>query len=155
MRITWTIDKKRGNHRPILTYDIVLDEHELDLAMPPVRVESDIEEPPASWQGHCHPGENERSPGGESPCAKRYFLETPGHKSRKCSASLRLPWRDDNEYPEVEQSMAALRAAFEEQLALSHASEPMSQRGELRGTLASRRAVAASALAGQMLRLAG
>lgn len=152
MRITWTIEKKRGNHRPILTYEIVLDEHELDLAMPPVRVESSIEEPTASWQGHCHPGENERS---GSPCAKRYFLETPGHKSRKCSASLRLPWRDDNEYPEVEESLAALRAAFEEQLALSHASEPMSQRGELRGTLASRRGVAASALAGQMLRLAG
>ncbi|WP_027190249.1 hypothetical protein [Fundidesulfovibrio putealis] len=152
MRITWTIEKKRGNHRPTLTYEIVLDEHELDLAMPPVRVESSIEEPTASWQGHCHPGENERS---GSPCAKRYFLETPGHKSRKCSASLRLPWRDDNEYPEVEESLAALRAAFEEQLALSHASEPMSQRGELRGTLASRRGVAASALAGQMLRLAG
>lgn len=151
MRITWHIEKRRGNLRPVLTYAVALEGCEKELAMPLVRVESSIPEPPASWQAHCYPHEHERA---GAPPAGRYQLSTPGHARARHEHALRLPWREDNAYPEVEESFQELRRAFEAALAQAHASEPMDLRGELDLTQALRRGMAPSVMAERLLRLA-
>ncbi|EFL50409.1 conserved hypothetical protein [Solidesulfovibrio fructosivorans JJ]] len=152
MRITWYIEKKRGNLRPKLTYSVVLEGYEKELALPYVRITSTIPEPPSSWQPHCHPGEFERS---GAPAAGCYELATPSHLMRNGSGqTLRLPWREDNAYPEVDASFQALREAFEEALATAHASEPMDERGELVVSPALKRDMAPAIMADRLLRLA-
>ena len=91
MRITWKIEKKRGNLRPVLTYTVTLEDFERQLATPPLSITSLIPEPPESWQEHCWPGQHERAgqdDAGERPC---YQLSIPSHKGRHGSQSLRLP----------------------------------------------------------------
>jgi hypothetical protein len=151
MRITWHIDKKRGNHRPVLAYTVVLEGHEKGLALPYVRITSTIPEPPSAWQLHCHPGEHERA---GLPPAGFYLLDTPSHSMKGLDRTLRLPWREDNGYPEVEESFLALRRAFEAALAEAHASGPMDVRGELAVSAGLRRELAPSLLADRLLRLA-
>jgi len=151
MRIIWHIEKKRGNLRPELTYAVVLEGHEKALALPYVRIVSTIPEPPASWQAHCHPGEHERA---ALPPAGFYELATPHHAMRELRQSLRLPWREDNAYPEVEASFGELRRAFEAALAAAHASGPMDVRGELALSTARKREMAPAMMADRLLRLA-
>jgi len=152
MRITWRIEKRRGNLRPVLTYEAVLEGAEKELAVPFVRIESTIPEPPSSWQAHCYPHEHERS--GAAPCGC-YTLATPGHQRPKNSQSLRLPWREGNSYPEVEESFRQLRLAFEEALAAAHDSDPMDEQGELSLSTGLRRELAPALMAERLLRLAG
>ena len=111
MHIEWNITKRRGNIRPILHYTVTLEEHERELALPFIRVVSTIPEPPDSWQEFCYPGQHERT--GNPASGKTYDLEIPSHKGRLWKQSLRLPWREGNDYPEVEQSFKKLRDAFE------------------------------------------
>ena len=151
MLITWRIEKRRGNLRPELTYSVILEGHEKGLALPYVRVESTIPEPPASWQAHCHPHEHERA---GAPPAGHYSLATPSHAMRGTGQSLRLPWREDNAYPEVEASFWLLRAAFEQELAAAHASEPMDVTGKLAVSGELKRDMAAAIVADRLLRLA-
>lgn len=151
MRIEWRIDKQRGNLRPVLRYTVSLEPHEKALAVPSVRVQSTIPEPPDSWRPHCYPGESERA--GEA-SKGMYVLDAPSHAGRETETTLRLPWREDNEYPEVEASFALLRDACEAQLTRAHASEPMNLRGELRATESLRRHVAPAVVAERLLRLA-
>ena len=40
MRITWKIEKKRGNLRPVLTYTVTLEDFERALATPPLTITS-------------------------------------------------------------------------------------------------------------------
>lgn len=152
MRIEWSIEKKRGNLRPILRYAVTLERHETHLALPMVRIASSIPEPPASWQPFCYPDQYERA--GQPP-AGCHVLETPNHKRASGGAELRLPWRPDNSYPEVEASFAALRAAFEAELAAAHGSAPMSLRGELELRPTLREAIAPAVVAERLLRMAG
>lgn len=152
MRIEWNITKQRGNIRPLLTYSVTLEEHEKALALPPLRVRSSIPEPEQSWREYCYPGEMERAEGAEA--AAFYDLETPSHRGRSWPQSLRLPWRADNAYPEVEASFAALREAFEKLLAEACASEPMKEEGSLSSSSASRTLVAPGILADRFLRMA-
>ena len=153
MRLALNITKKRGNLRPLLTYSVTLEDHEKALAMPPLRVRSSIPEPEESWREYCYPGEMERA---EAPCpASCYELETPSHRGRSWPQTLRLPWRADNSYPEVEASFAALREAFEAQLAQACASEPMREEGSLASSESSRAFVAPAVLAERFLRIAG
>ena len=138
MRITWKIEKKRGNLRPVLTYTVTLEDFERQLATPPLSITSLIPEPPESWQEHCWPGQHERAgqdDAGERPC---YQLSIPSHKGRHGSQSLRLPWREDNSYPEVEASFRLLREAFASELERAGASRPMHEENslELGGTRA-------------------
>ena len=112
MRITWKIEKKRGNLRPVLTYAVTLEDFERELATPPLSITSLIPEPPESWQEHCWPGQHERA-GQDTPDDRPcYQLSIPSHKGRHGSQSLRLPWRENNSYPEVEASFRLLREAF-------------------------------------------
>lgn len=151
MRITWHIEKRRGNLRPELTYAVVLEGHEKKLALPYVSIQSTIPEPPAAWQAFCHPGQHERA---GLPPAGYYDLATPSHAMRETGKTFRLPWREDNAYPEVEASFRALRRAFEATLAAAHASEPMDVRGELGVSAGLRREMAPAILADRLLRLA-
>jgi hypothetical protein len=152
MRIEWSIEKKRGNLRPVLRYTVTLERHEEHLALPMVRIISTIPEPPSSWQAFCYPDQFERA--GVEP-AGYYLLETTNHKRKTGSAELRLPWRPDNRYPEVERSFEALRAAFEVELAAAHHSGPMSERGELVLRPAVREVIAPAVVAERLLKMAG
>ncbi len=152
MRIIWNIEKKRGNMRPVLRYCVKLEAHEKDLALPPVRVRSLICEPPNSWQAYCYPGNDERA--GKTGHGE-YFLESPGHKGREKEHTLRLPWREDNHYPEVEKSFAILRTVLEEQLASAYASGPIDVAGEMNTSREMKTQIAPDVLAKRLLQLAG
>lgn len=149
MNIQWTIAKERGNHRPRLEYTISLTDYERRLAMPAVRIESAIPKPPDPGWTHCWPGQHER---GDWTPTDFYLLMTPSHRQGEVAESLRLPWRADNAYPEVEAGFAALREAFEAILAESSDSGPMDDRGTLETSAGVRRAIAPAAAAERILR---
>ncbi|MFO7596169.1 MAG: hypothetical protein R6W92_07455 [Desulfocurvibacter africanus] len=150
MDIEWSITKKRGNMRPILNYSIILSEFEKDLGMLAVRVESTIPKPPDAGWTHCWPGQNER---GDWRPEEFYLLMTPSHKTGKASETLKLPWRQDNAYPEVEQSFMQLREAFERVLVETADSPPMRASGNLETSGNAKRAVAPAFAAGRILQV--
>lgn len=131
MRISWKIEKKRGNLRPVLTYAVTLEDCERELATPPLSITSLIPEPPESWQEHCWPGQHERAAQTDRDALPCYQLAIPSHKGRHGSQSLRLPWRADNSYPEVEASFRLLREAFEQELRRAGDSHPMHEENSL------------------------
>lgn len=152
MKIEWSIEKKRGNYRPILQYRAVLNELERSLGLAAVAVESNIPKPPeASWS-YCWPGQNERSTWTPSGF---YLLLTPSHKDGQRSDSLKLPWREDNVYPEVGESFALLRLAFESALAQALASPAMAEKGALETSPAMRQAMAPAFAAQRILKVVG
>jgi hypothetical protein len=151
MLIEWTIDKKRGNIRPVLSYTVTLEDHEKALALPSVCIESIIPEPADSWQEYCHPGQCERA---GAPHKGVYRLESPSHKGRSHPQTLRLPWREDNTYPEVEESFAALRDALEKELAAAYASAPVQERGALHTRTAAKALIAPGLVAERLLAFA-
>lgn len=152
MKLEWKITKKRGNIRPILTYSVTLEEHEKALALPPLRVRSAIPQPDDAWQEFCWPGQHERSEN-YTPSAF-YELESPSHRGKSWPQTLRLPWRADNAYPEVEQAFEAFREAFEAMLAETYASQPMEEERSISSSAHSRSHVAAGVLADRFLRAA-
>lgn len=172
MNIKWNISKKRGNIRPVLTYTITLDEHEKALALPPLRLVSRIPEPDESWQEHCYPGQHERAMAsaperssgnpednllGNSPAnapGKFHDLEVPSHEGHSWTHSLRLPWRENNSYPEVESSFRLLRDAFEKELATAYASQPMQEENSLQTSVNAKAGLAPGVLAERFLKLA-
>ncbi len=152
MKIEWKIVKKRGNMRPVLTYSFIIEDYEKCLALPPVRVCSSIHEPINAWQEHCYPEQNERA---DSPEYKgMYTLEIISHKGNGWPQSLRLPWRDDNCYPEVEASFELLRDAFEKELALADASLPMDEEAFLNISEHASKSLAPTVLAEKFLHFA-
>lgn len=153
MRIDWIIEKKRGNLRPVLQYTVSLDDHEKELALPPVIITSCIPRPQEHWQEYCYPDHFERS--GESSATPDFHaLEIPSHKGHSWVQHLRLPWRQDNTYPEVEESFKLLRNAFENELARAYASLPVKIENSLTTTSAAKASIAPGILAERFLRLA-
>ncbi len=152
MQISWKITKKRGYVRPTLTYKIELEEHEKALCLPAMRIDSCIPEPLDSWQEHCWPGQFERA---EPPMfGAPYSLDIPAHQGRHGEQSLRLPWREDNSYPEVEESFSKLRRVVEEELAKAFASQPMADEQTLKSTVDSKKRLAPELVAERLLRSA-
>lgn len=150
MNIEWLITKKRGNFRPVLQYTITLTDYERELGMPMVRLHSSIPKPPdASWE-YCWPGQNER---GTWTPDEFHYLSTPAHKTGQAVETLRLPWRGNNEYPEVDASFQALRRTFEAALAEASASAPLKLCGSLETTGETRRVIAPAFAAERLLRL--
>ncbi len=149
MKIEWKITKKLGNLRPTLSYFFVVEKFERALALPPISIESTIPEPLDSWQEHCYPHELERAP--DAAYKGHYRLSLVSHKGKMWEQSLRLPWREDNHYPEIEESFALLRAAFEEELARAHASKPMDETACLQLSDVATNTIAPSALAEKFL----
>ncbi len=152
MKIQWKIEKKRGNIRPVLKYSFVIESYERSLALPPIRVCSSIAEPVDSWQEHCYPQSHERA---VDPQYKGFYsLEINSHKGKTWEQSLRLPWREDNAYPEVEASFELLREAFEQELLRADASLPMEEEHHLQITNSTQQSVATSVLAEKFLQFA-
>ncbi|MBR3664607.1 MAG: hypothetical protein IKN64_08125 [Desulfovibrio sp.] len=152
MQISWKITKKRGYVRPTLTYHIDLEAHEKALCLPAMRIASCIPEPIDSWQEHCWPGQFERADPPQ--VGNPYSLDIPSHQGRHGEQSLRLPWREDNSYPEVEASFCALRKAFEEELARAYASQPMAEEQTLKASPAIKKHLAPGLVAERLLRSA-
>ena len=97
-------------------------------------------------------GQHERA---ENPASgKTYDLEIPSHKGRLWKQSLRLPWREENDYPEVEQSFKKLRDAFEAELKAAYDSLPMDESSSLETSFDARRFIAPGVLAERFLVLA-
>jgi len=130
MLIEWSIVKKSGNFRPVLRYALRLTEFEKSLAVPPVRLQTGIPKPPEPGLSYCWPGRNER---GQWTPQEHYVLMSPPHIAPECEESVKLPWRENNAYPEVEEAFLGLRAVFEEALALTAASQAMRMEGRLDG----------------------
>ncbi len=152
MKIQWKIEKKRGNLRPILKYSFLIESYEKSLALPPIRITSTIAEPVDSWQEHCYPNMHERA---KNPAYKAYYtLEIISHKGKMWEQSLRLPWREDNAYPEVEASFELLRRAFEEELQRADASNPMDEEHHLQISPQVQHAMAPTVLAEKFLQFA-
>lgn len=152
MKIEWTITKKRGNLRPTLTYSFVIEKFEKELALPPIRIQSSIAEPFDVWEEHCYPNRNERA---EEPIYKGYYhLEIVSHKGHVWTQKIRLPWRENNEYPEVEESFIKLRSAFEKELANANTSHAMEKTFSLQITDMATECMAPNVLAERFLSFA-
>lgn len=122
MKIDWSVQKKRGNHRPVLAYAIELEQFEIDLAVPQVVVENAISKPPSAWRSYCYPGEDER--GGLA--LEWYRLVSPSHKNSRITESLVLPWRAvDCKFMDVKMAFEGLRRNFEAVLKSAYDSAPM------------------------------
>ena len=132
----------------MLSYSVTLEENEKALA--PLRVLPSIPQPDDAWQEYCWPGQHERA---EKYTPSSYYeLEAPSHRGK--SWPLRLPWRADNAYPEVEESFKAFRDAFEKMLAETYASQPIHEERSLSSSSQSRSHVAAGVLAERFLKAA-
>jgi hypothetical protein len=128
MKIEWTIKKKTGHLRPKLHYAITLEDFEIQLAVPMVRITSTIPKPPDAGQHYVWPGTKEC--GKENP-QDVYDVSTPSHKTGHCREMLMLPMRPGNDYPEVEASFCRLRRAYEEALLAAYANSAFETRGSL------------------------
>jgi hypothetical protein len=153
MRIEWKITKKRGNMRPVLSYRVRLEDHEKALALPMVSIVSTIPRPEEDAQEHCYPGRLERSP--EPVYAGVHTLEAPSHLGHSWTRTLRLPWREDNEYPEIEDSFLLLREALEKELDAACRSTPMQTQGMVGTSDRAKVGMAPALLAERFLRAAG
>lgn len=120
MRITYGITKRRGNWRPVLTYQCRKDKWEWDLAVPGgdtlVRVP----------RGHTYiekalPGELERA---DKPFTDMVVLKLPSSDDMANDQKVILPWRPGAhpEYPEVHEAMQALMAEWERRVSEAMAS---------------------------------
>ena len=152
MHIEWKIIKKRGYYRPVLHYCVRLEEHEKSLALPIVSIESTIPQPDEDRQDYCYPGLFERAAGYKP--TQFYTLEAPSHKGHSWTRSLTLPWRNSNEYPEVERSFECLRDALEAEIDKANRSQPINASGSVHTSSTAKIMLAPSLLAERFLRLA-
>ncbi|CCO24922.1 hypothetical protein [Maridesulfovibrio hydrothermalis] len=151
MIIEWNISKKRGNFRPILTYTIVLEDFERDLAMPNIVQQSTIPQPPDSWSASCLPDKCERA---EKECST-YQIYTPDHKTGEVTGKCILPWREEGVYPEIEESFILLREEFESVLKAAYESQPLEINGKLELSTETRKHIAAGLISQRFLEAAG
>ena len=153
MHIEWKIEKKRGNYRPKLSWKISLDEYEKNLALGSVEVESTLPKPPEEWEGFCYPGHNERVANWKAQAF--YSLSTPCHKNKELEGSVRLPWREDNLYPEIEQSFDLLRGVFEQALRAAYDSLPLETGQQMNSSAPMKKHIASDLAAQRLLRAVG
>lgn len=151
MIIEWSITKKRGNFRPVLSYTIRLEEFEIQLALPGVLLQSTIPEPPQPWSSSCLPATNERA--GEQCSTHRIY--TPDHKTAETGGRLTLPWREDCSYPEVKESFTRLRADFETVLREAYSSLPIEENGRLELSAETKRHIADGIVSEKFLKAVG
>ncbi len=139
MRIEWIIKKRAGHLRPKLHYEITLEDFEIELAVPMVRITSTIPKPPDAGQHYVWPGTKEC--GRETP-EEVYDLCAPSHKTGHCRDTLMLPMRRNNDYPEVEESFRELRRVYEDALLDAYANSAFEKQGRLDMTSATKRRIA-------------
>lgn len=128
MRIVWTIKKRRGNWRPVLSGEMTKEDWELALAVPGGSTGITIPTP-RGWQRFATPeGEN-----WEDNIATMAILHLPGPEELKGTLTVLLPWRRGArpEYPEVEAAMEALMREWERRVEAALASGEMDCSGEV------------------------
>lgn len=153
MKISWKIDKKRGNYRAGLSYTITLEEYERELAVHAVNMCSFIPIIPDSEQNYCLPGRNERSPDWQAD--SYHYINVPYFKMGDLSNFIRLPFKESGCYPEVEQSFIKLRHIYEEVVKEAYGWEPVNHQDELDISKETKKHIAARVTAGKMLALYG
>lgn len=153
MKINWQIEKKRGNYRPKLSYQIMLEEFERELAVDAVQIKSSIAKLQDATKEYCMPGSHERHPDWQP--QDYHYLSVPYFKDGKSSGVFRLPFRENGEYPEVEASFQLLRKEYEEVVKKAYAHQPIKTHGELDLTRKTKEAIAASLTAKKMLAFCG
>ncbi len=151
MKITWNIEKERGNYRPTLVYTIELEQFEKDLAIQSVNIQSTIPKIDGSHQDYCMPGEHERSANWMP--TDFHWISVPYFKQGILREHIRLPFRESGEYPEVEASFSILREKYESLVQQAYNHEPISLNGEMDITEETRQAIAASLAAKKMFLL--
>ncbi|BCS88112.1 hypothetical protein [Pseudodesulfovibrio sediminis] len=152
MNIQWSIHKKRGNHRPVLTYEIELEPFEIDLAVPQVVIDNALPKPPSSWRSFCYPDEDERA--GEA--LDWYSLMTPSHKQVMNSGKITLPWRSQgSRFKDIEVAFTRLRQDFELVLACANDSAPVEIVEHLELTENTRNKIAAGVASARFLSAVG
>ena len=149
MRIQWTIKKKRGNFRPTLNYELTLEEHEKAMAVHAVGIDSLIPYIPRPHESHCLPGENERVDGWEPRDFVR--LSVPHFKTGEIREFIRLPYRENMDYPEVEASFRMLRERFEAMVRRVYGQSPFEETGSLDVTPETAKDIAAAVTARKLL----
>lgn len=152
MKIFWDIQKKRGNHRPVLKYEIELESFEVELAVPQVILRNAIARPPSSWRSYCYPGQDERS----GAPLDWYQVMTPSHKQTNNSGTLILPWRaPGGGYADVKIAFSRLRRDFEVVLQNANDSAPIEILENLKLTEATRNHIAAGVVSARFLSAVG
>lgn len=152
MKIQWEVVKKRGNYRPVLKYEIELEQFEIDLAVPVVVLDEALSKPPSSWRSYCYPGEDER---GNVP-HEWYRLMTPSHKLRKVSGSILLTWRgSDTDFSDVSNAFQQLRQDFEMVLKKAYDYAPISLVETLELTDVTRKHIACGVASAKILSAVG
>jgi hypothetical protein len=114
VKITWKITKKRGNWRPVLDYQCVKEDWELELRVPGGQVEAACV-PEIGWGEYRSPLPAEQLAIGEQSNSQRLLkLPMPTEKNITYEC-IRLPWRPGAkpQYPEVEAAMKELMAEWE------------------------------------------
>lgn len=142
MRINWKIDKKRGNNRPSLTFTIVLEDFERELAVDSVNILTTLPKIENSNQAYCLPGCNERAADWQ-PLDFHWFT-TPYFRDGRREGFIRLPFRESGEYPEVRESFDQLKTRYEELVTEAYRWSPLDKSGELDLSDSTRQAIAAT-----------
>ena len=151
MHIKWKIEKKRGNFRPLLSYQITLEELERELAIPAVSTTSLIPVLPDRYDRFCRPHCNERN----NHWRPKHFhkLSTPDFRKGSLRDRIILPYPSFTDYDDVETSFGILRKAFEEELQSAYDSSPMFMRREMGMSEEAGRKMASGFVAHRMLKL--
>jgi hypothetical protein len=148
MLIEWRIHKRAGHLRPKLHYQITLEPFEIALAVPMASIASTIPKPPDAGQYYVWPGTKEC--GKEAPM-EVYELCTPSHQTRCRKETVTLPMRNDNAFPEVEESFTKLREAYERVLLKAYENSAFETRGRMELSLETKRRIAPAAAAVRFL----
>lgn len=151
MKITWTIEKPRGNFRPVLEYKITLEDFEKALAMPPVSIASEIPQIPDPRRKFCLPGTNERESGWVP--TRFHQLSSPSFRRAQGGKRIILPYTLCGSFVQVENSFRRLRQAFEREMQAARDSGPVLMRRELCLTDDTRKEMATNIAAHRMLQL--
>ena len=149
MKINWNIEKKRGNFRPALSYTITLEDFEQELGVAMVNIESTIPKIDDSHLDHCFPDCYERQDNWQP--KDFHWLNTPYFKDGQTCKFIRLPFREDGKYPEVEQSFNQLREQHEKLVREAYSKKPIKKEVELDFTQKTKEAIAGALAAKKML----
>ena len=149
MKITWNLDKKRGNYRPTLTYAMVLEDFEREMAVDSISIRSLLPKLDRPDEAFCLPGTHERLEGWQP--RDYHHISTPYFKDGQSSGFLRLPFRESGEYPEIEASFALLKQQHEARVRQTYAWQPLARQGELDLSGETREAIAATLTARRLL----
>ena len=151
MKIEWNIKKEQGNLRPKLYYWLALEPFEIKLGVPMVQVISTIPKPPDAWESHAYPKQKER---GDWTPGMFYNLCSPSHKTGFSEVMVRLPMRENCQYPEVEESFLLLRKEYEKCLKEAYHNAAFEIRGSLDISRETKKQIAPGFVAAKMLKLA-